>query len=81
MLHLMHERWGSLSREDSMDKDQKIKAALEAIKESVDVLRTMSKEEPDLLLSNVTVRGWIFATQIHIENLEVLLHDLQPTLF
>jgi len=81
MLHLMHDRWGSLSRKEEMTQDQKIKTALEELKVSVGNLKRLTKEKPEMVMSHVEVRGWVFASQIHLENLEILLHDLQPTLF
>ena len=64
-----------------MNKDEKIRVAFQSLQESVKETRAYIDGHPDEPMSSIELRGWIFATQIHLENLEVLLHDLQPTLF
>lgn len=64
-----------------MTKDEKIKSTLECLQVSLERLRKLSKDKPEMALAHVEVRGWLFASQIHLENLEELLKDLQPSLF
>jgi hypothetical protein len=64
-----------------VNKDQKIKSTLECLQESLRELRAIEKDKPETPISDIGVRTWLFATQVHLEHLETLLHDLQPSLF
>lgn len=62
-------------------QDEKIKSTVACLQESIRELRIIEKNAPQTPISDMGVRGWLFATEVHLEHLEVLLRDLQPSLF
>lgn len=62
-------------------QDVKIKKCLEALQESTAELKKLRTEHPETPIGSVDARVWLYAQELQLDHLMLLLHDLQPTLF
>ena len=65
----------------ALSKDEKLKRTVDAIHEVVRELRTAANDKPELTLGSVEAKAWLLALDLHMEHLDIQLHDIQPALF
>lgn len=65
----------------ALSADQKLKRTVEALQEAIHELRSAAKSNPELPIGSVEVKAWLLAVDIHLEHLDIQLHDIQPSLF